>query len=383
MIVPRKRGHSDMEFEQISWKRTLVFTLILLSVTSLIATTYAQRYEDAYHGWCQLPTGSTKGTLEWYLYKHMSTANSIAFIGDSRMNSYYLLSKQDSLLCHYQELAGESAQIISLALDGSRLGDEYLFTKLATQEGRSAVMSIGYNQFLPKEGAAEIQYHEITTLKGITENDLELSGLAIQKHQGFESTMGGILQLWPIYRYRSEFQTALFNGHPKKYLKAKFMDALCKLRGKKCKGGEKLYLSFVELSADEQEYIIESQKDDYERAHAYNIAASPPYQYIAKLADYVNATHATLLVYAPPLNWALLNETKLLSYEEYAYDMAILRALFEARGVTFIDYNQPIRYHSWQFHDFSHLTNEGTKGFVQELYNDTQGLIYDGRKSKQ
>lgn len=379
MILPRKRGYFDMEFEQISWKRTLVFTLILLSVTGLIAAIYAQRYEHAYHGWCQLPTGSTKGTLEWYLYKHMSTANSIAFIGDSRMNSYYLPSKQDSILCSYQELAGESAQIISLALDGSHLGDEFLLTKLATQEGQPAIMGIGYNQFLPKEGLTGIQYLEITKLKGITANDLELSELKLPRHQGFESALGVLLQLWPIYRYRSEFQTELFNGHPKKYLKARFMDALCKLRGRKCKGGEKLYFPFLQLSPDEQQYVIESQKDGYGKTPDYNITASLAYQYIAKLAHYANATQATLLVYVHPLNWELLNQTKLLSYGEYSHDVAIIRALLEAKGITFIDYNQPIRYHTGQFHDFSHLTKEGTKELVKELYNDTREMIRDGR----
>lgn len=365
--------------QHISLQRIWLFTAIFLIITGVLAADYARQYEHTYSGWCQLPTGSTKGILEWYLHKHMVTPNSIALIGDSRMNSYYLPSRQDSVPCRYQELAGASVRVTSLSLDGSHLGDEFLLTKLATQEGRPAIVSVGYNQFLTKGGLTAIQYREITELRGITANDVELSGVGLPKHQGFESMLGVFLQLWPVYRYRSELQTALFNGHPKKYLKAKFMDMLCKLRGRECKGGEKLYLAFHKLSQDDQQYVIESQKGDYEKAPDYSITMSQPYQYMVKLADYANTTQATLLVYAQPLNWELLNQTKLLSYEEYLQDMAILRALFEAKGVAFIDYNQPIRYNARQFHDFSHLTKEGTKEFVKELYNDTQEMTDDGR----
>ncbi len=362
-----------------SLKRILLFTAIFLVIASALAAAYARQYERSYAGWCQLPTGSTKGILEWYLHRHMAAPDSIALIGDSRMNSYYLPSRQDSVPCQYQKLSGESMQIISLSLDGSRLGDEFLLTKLATQEGRPAIISVGYNHFLPKEGAAEIQYREVTKLNGIIASDVELSGLRLPKHQGFESAFGALLRLWPVYSYRSELQTALFNGHPKKYLKARFMDALCRLRGRDCKGGEKLYLPFNQLSQDNQQYVIESQKGDYERASDYNITASQPYRYMAKLADYANTTRAALLVYVPPLNWELLNQAKLLSYEEYGRDMAILRELFEAKGVAFIDYNQPIRYNAGQFHDFSHLTKEGTREFVKELFNDTQEMVGYGR----
>ena len=86
--------------------------------------------------------------------------------------------------------------------------------------------------------------------------------------------------------------------------------------------------------------------------------------------------HTRAVLFVSPLDMEVLEGFDVLDRKQYNANAAVIRAVVERHGLTFIDWNQPrLELPSGAFADMTHTTDAGSALFAKRLYTKLAPLL--------
>lgn len=267
--------------------------------------------------------------------------------------------------------AGTDARVYNLGADGALVADDYFIADRLAGHADLLGIQLTYHTFNPAariDGAE--RFSELPRMLGEPVGAQVAKTLAIHSTPLFNlsGTVDRTLDRhWLLFREHDELATRLF-GRP-------LSDELfARWRTMTEGGSEKLPLApslrrntpFDRLDPARQTEIVERYANF---ANFHLQKGDSELRMLDLLCARLERRHANAFFFMSPLNLGALEGFGVFDHRLYSANVAIIRAVVEKHGLTFIDWNQPRKeLPSSLFADATHTTDHGSAVFARRLY---------------
>jgi hypothetical protein len=383
--VTRKDTNSDPEQpprpERLTVGRLIVrlaVTAIALVLIDLFVAHYLGPSQDYEADW-RLPRSQAMSALPGYVnhiegLRQNDRRPRVLFLGASptwgetnsdRHHTYSAAFARNS------RAAGSGARVYNLGADGALVADQYFIADRLAVHADLLGIQLTYHTFNPKArlNGAE-RFSELPQILAGPVDAQVAKALGIDRTPLFN--LSGAVnrtldQHWLLFREHDELVTRLF-GRP---LRDELYVRWQKLTGT---GPKKLPLApslpknsrFDQLDPARQTEIVQRYAD-YANFHIR--PKDSELRMLELLCARLERRHSNAVFFISPLNTEALESFGVFDHRLYSTNVAIIRAVVEKHGLTFIDWNQPSKeLSSTLFADATHTTDHGSAVFARRLY---------------
>jgi len=267
--------------------------------------------------------------------------------------------------------AGTAARVYNLGADGALVADQYFIADRLAGHADLLGIQLTYHTFNPAariDGAE--RFSELPTMLGEPVSAQVAHVLGIDRTPPFNlsgSVDRTLDSHWLLFREHDELATRLF-GRP---LRDELYTRWQKLAGS---APEKIPLApplakntrFDQLDPARQTEIVERYADF---ASFHLRRGDSELRMLDILCARLEHLDARAVFFMSPLNIGALESFGVFDHRLYSANVAIIRAVVEKHGLTFIDWNQPgNELPSALFADATHTTDRGSAVFARRLY---------------
>jgi len=265
--------------------------------------------------------------------------------------------------------AGAAARVYNLGADGALVADQYFIADRLAAHADLLGIQLTYHTFNPAariDGAT--RFSELPRMLGEPVSTRVANVLGIDRTQPFN--LNGAVDRtldrhWLLFREHDELATRLF-GRP-------FRDELYR-RWQELSGSEPKKLPLAPALAKNTRFDLLDPARQTEIVERYADFANfhirrndSELRMLDLLCARLEGRHAVFFM--SPLNLGALESFGVFDQRLYSANVAIIRAVVEKHGLTFIDWNQPGReLPSALFADATHTTDQGSAVFARRLY---------------
>jgi len=265
--------------------------------------------------------------------------------------------------------AGAAARVYNLGADGALVADQYFIADRLAAHADLLGIQLTYHTFNPAariDGAT--RFSELPRMLGEPVSTRVANVLGIDRTQPFN--LNGAVDRtldhhWLLFREHDELATRLF-GRP-------FRDELY-TRWQELSGSEPKKLPLAPALAKNTRFDLLDPARQTEIVERYADFANfhirrndSELRMLDLLCARLEGRHAVFFM--SPLNLGALESFGVFDQRLYSANVAIIRAVVEKHGLTFIDWNQPGReLPSALFADATHTTDQGSAVFARRLY---------------
>jgi hypothetical protein len=267
--------------------------------------------------------------------------------------------------------AGSGARVYNLGADGALVADQYFIADRLAAHADLLGIQLTYHTFNPRarlDGAE--RFSELPQILA------EPVDAQVAKALGIDSTplfnLSGAVnrtldQHWLLFREHDELVTRLFGRPLRDELYARWQKLTVS-------GAKKLPLApglpknsrFDQLDPARQTEIIQRYAD-YANFHIRRTDSE--LRMLELLCARLGRRHSNAVLFMSPLNTEALESFGVFDHRLYSANVAIIRAVVEKHGLTFVDWNQPgKKLPSSLFADVTHTTDHGSAVFARRLY---------------
>jgi len=298
--------------------------------------------------------------------------------GEMNSNRYHTYAAAFSRASH---AAGSDARVYNLGADGALVADQYFIADRLAGHADLLGIQLTYHTFNPKarvDGAA--RFSELPRMLGEPVSAQIAKALGIDRTPPFNLS-GNVNRIldhhWLLFREHDELAARLF-GRP---LRAELYARWRRLVGS---GQKSLPLApslpkntrFDQLDPARQTEIVERYADF---ANFQIRRGDSELRMLDLLCARLERRHTNAVFFMSPLNIGALEGFGVFDHRRYSANVAIIRAVVERHGLTFVDWNQPGKeLPSALFADATHTTDQGSAVFARRLYRALAPLLATG-----
>lgn len=367
--------------ERLTRGRLLVRLLAMAAALVLIDLLVAQylRPDQHYDADWRLPRTQSMSALPGYV-EHIEGLRRdprrprVLFLGASPTWGEMNRDRYHTYSAAFQRTAraaGTEARVFNLGADGALVADDYFIADRLAGHADLLGIQLTYHTFNPAarlDGAE--RFSELPTILGEPVDSGVAHVLAIHRSHPFN--LSGLVDQaldrhWLLYREHDELATRLFGRPIRDELLARWQ----KLTGS---GPKKLPLApalakntrFDQLDPAQQTEIVERYA---EFANFHLRRDDSELRMLDLLCARLEQRGAHAVFFMSPLNLGALEGFGVFDHRLYDANVAVIRAVVEKHGLTFIDWNQPGKeLPSALFADATHTTDQGSAVFARRLY---------------
>jgi hypothetical protein len=289
-------------------------------------------------------------------------------------------------------------EVVNLGLTGARFTETYAILASVIDQVDYVIYEVNYGMVVVSDNEPDIVVYpqmlgklNCGCLNGWLADFPEKNGgsLPSQTHQWLQRNA---LNYWSLYKYRDVLSYDLGKTRTPKEKLRRLLET--EFAAQSSEGSESavpapsLSTPYVKMTAGQQQLINEHFRDLYEWHQPFDEEHSFGLLAIEKTLDLLKEHGKPALIYTAPLDRKMIDQGGLLDWEEYDRIMDSYRKLVEGYGYPFVDYNSADagldhEYYHNQYHDPSHLLNEGSYQFGQVLAQTVQQqLLSQGEEAE-
>lgn len=280
--------------------------------------------------------------------------------------------------------AGVEARVYNLGADGALVADQYFIADRLAGHADLLGIQLTYHTFNPVariDGAD--RFPELPRILGEPVSSQVAAVLGIHATPPFNlsGTVDRVLDRhWLLFREHDELAARLFGRPARNELYARWQD-LTSNESNQLPPAPSLAtnVSFDQLDPARQTEIVER----YAGLADYRIRRDDSeLRMLDLLCARLERRHTRVVFFMSPLNIHALEDFEVFKRRLYDANVAVIRAVVEKHGLTFIDWNQPAReLPSALFADATHTTDAGSAVFAQRLYKELAPRLSAGARS--
>jgi len=288
--------------------------------------------------------------------------------GEMNRSSHYTYSAAFARTAH---AAGVGARVFNLGADGALVSDQYFIADRLAGHADLLGIQLTYHTFNP---AARIdgteRFPELPRILGEAVSSTVATTLGIDRTPPFNlsgSVNRALDRNWVLFREHDALAARLFGRPVPDELFARWQE----ITGGATKGlalapSLQKNVSFDNLDPARQTEIVERYAD----VANFRIKQSDSeLRMLDLLCARLESRHVNAALFISPLNIGALEGFQVFNRRLYDANVAIIRAIVEKHGLTFIDWNQPsTELPSALFADATHTTDAGSALFARRLY---------------
>jgi hypothetical protein len=342
----------------------------------------AATYERNYRLPRELPTASLADFVASINAASLRTQGGpiVAFLGASPTWGHRITDPANTFPSAF-ESAGVSAgwpnRTYNLASNGQFLSDEYFIAKALVDDVEVVYVQLTYHTFNPTtRGTSVVRYPEIPQLLGVDVSVEEAALLGV-KPTAADATSRvdtALSRYWLLWRERDALDRRLFGGTPRKLLSGVGGVSSSSLTSLPLDAQSDGNLGSLDDMEPAQRMIAISR---YAENSQFDISPTDSeVVFLRMLVKMLAARGKKAVFFMSPLNRQLIDDYELIRPEQYAANVAMLRAIVQPAGFPFIDPNAGTAFLPQEdFSDISHTTDEGGRVFGASLYADTWSYL--------
>lgn len=300
----------------------------------------------------------------------------VAFLGASPTWGHRITDPANTFPAVFESAgvaAGWPNRTYNLASNGQFLSDEYFIAKGLIDDVDVVYVQLTYHTFNPTtRGKLVVRYPEIPQLLGvdISAEEAALLGVKPTAADAASRIDTALSRYWLLWRERDALDRRLFGGMPRQLLSGLTGVARSSLTSLPADAQSAGNLGSLDDMEPAQRMIAISR---YAENSEFDISATDSEVVFLRMLVKMLAAHGKKAVFfMSPLNRQLIDDYELIPPEQYAANVAMLRAIVEPAGFPFIDPNAGTSFLPQEyFSDISHTTDEGGRVFGASLYADT------------
>ncbi|REK55372.1 MAG: hypothetical protein C6W55_09915 [Thermobacillus sp.] len=264
-------------------------------------------------------------------------------------------------------------RVLNLGLSGARFTETYAIVSSMIDQFDVAIYEINYGMTVVMENEEEpVVYPALIGKLGGIPRDW----VSRFPHKHADALPSGVhrwvadhaLNRWTLYRDRDALSYALWKTRTPKEKIRRELSKRDEVRTGNKRPADPLYKPYDQMTDDSKRRIDEGFRNLYTWKRPFDEESSFGLFMIGKTLDLLRAHGKKAVFYTAPLDRQLIDNRKLIRWEEYRRVMNAYRELVESYGYPFIEFNSggnivPHRY----YRDPTHLTDEGNRLFGETL----------------
>ncbi len=269
-------------------------------------------------------------------------------------------------------------EVVNLGLTGARLTETYAILASVIDQVDYVVYELNYGMVAVSDNEPDIVVYPqmlgklgCGCLGGWLDDFPEKNeGLPSYTHQWVQRN---VLNKWSLYKYRDVISYDLGKTRTPKEKLRRLLDAeFATSDSESAEPAPSLSTPYIKMTKGQQELINGHFRDLYAWGQPFDSKHSFGLFAMEQTLELLKRSGKKALIYTAPLDRIMIDQAELLDWTEYDRIMESYRELVESYGYPFIDYNASDteldhEYYHTQYHDPSHLLNEGSYRFGQEL----------------
>jgi hypothetical protein len=277
--------------------------------------------------------------------------------------------------------AGVGARVYNLGADGALVSDQYFIADRLADHAELLSVQLTYHTFNPAariDGAE--RFTELPRILGEPVSPQVARVLGIDSTPLFNLS-GAVDRMldrnWLLFREHDELAARLFGRPFRDELYARWQDVTDSTpKQLPLAPGLPKNVSFDQLDPARQTEIVERYAD---LANFKIRRGDSELRMLDLLCARLEHRRAQAVFFMSPLNIGALEGFGVLDRRLYDVNVAVIRAVVEKHGLTFIDWNQPRReLPQALFADATHTTDAGSAVFARRLYKELAPVLSTG-----
>jgi hypothetical protein len=356
----------------------------LIAIDLLLAAYLGPKHD--YNADWRLPRGQSMSALPGYV-EHIeslprdSRRPVVLFLGASptwgEMNSdrHHTYPADFARAAHS---AGIDARVYNLGANGELVADQYFIAARLASHSDLLAVQLTYHTFNPRARTSGAQrFPELPRILGEAVGSQVASTLAIARTRPLNLS-GSVDRLlddhWLLYGDGEELTTRIFGRPIRNELYARWQKATHTAPARTPQLPHlPRNVSFDELDPSRQTAIVERYADVAD----FRInRGDSELRMLELLCERLERGRTHAVFFISPLDVAALSDFQVFNRHQYDANVALIRAVVEKHGLTFIDWNQPRReLPRTAFADLTHTTDAGSALLARRLYKALAPLL--------
>jgi hypothetical protein len=388
MTTGQRTTSGDAAGRRLSLPHLLVRLCVMLAVLTAIdagVTAYqrsAQRYDADWRLPVTMPMAALPGYVDHIVGLPRDAARPVVlFLGASptwgAMNSDSHHA-YPAAFGRAARAAGVDARVYNVGSDGALVGDDYFIADRLAGSADLLVMQLTYHTFNPAGRiAGDPRFPELPRVLGEPVGDKVAATLGIARSRAFNLSGTAdrtLARYWTLFREHDALAARLYGRPFREEVFARWQQ-LTHTAPKRLQAvaPPQVNVPFDDLEPSLEELIVR-RYGEYSR---YRISPrDPELRMLDLLCADLQRRHTHAALFLSPLDMQVLEGSGTLTRKQYDANAAVIRAVVERHGLTFIDGNQPgLALPSSAFADMTHTTDAGSALFARRLYQKLAPLL--------
>jgi hypothetical protein len=359
--------------------------IVTLVAIDLLVTAYLAPKHDYDADW-RLPREQSMSALPGYV-EHIENLHRdshrpvVLFLGASptwgEMNSdrHHTYPAAFALVAHS---AGNDVRVYNLGANGELVSDQYFIADRLAAHSNLMAVQLTYHTFNPRARRSGLQrFPELPRILGEAVSPQVARTLDIDRSRPFNLS-GAVDRLlgryWTLFGEREELTTRIFGRPLRNELYTRWQKVTHSSPAQAPQVSRlPRNISFDELDPSRQTAIVERYAD----LSNFRIRrGNSELRMLELLCGRLERAHVHAAVFISPLDLSALRDFQVFNRSQYDANAALIKAVVERHGLTFIDWNQPrSELPRSSFADLTHTTDAGSALFARRLYRELAPLL--------